>query len=102
MLDICLRRLQVTTAKILQSLPEMKRDGSTVLASIWTDTLYGENSTLRAGALLSQLEFIPKVTKQLQEQPAEVITALQEIRECSKFGAVCLSIGVNTTFPHSY
>ncbi|KAJ7070954.1 Metalloenzyme, LuxS/M16 peptidase-like protein [Mycena amicta] len=73
-------RLQVTIAKIQQSLPEMKRDGSTVLGSLWADMLYDETSTSRASAILPQIEFIPKVAKQLQENPEQVIADLSEIR----------------------
>ncbi|KAF7306997.1 hypothetical protein MIND_00492500 [Mycena indigotica] len=75
-------RLQVTIAKIQQSLPEMKRDGSTVLGSLWANELYDENSTSRATATLPQLEFIPKLAKELQENPEQVIADLLEIRRC--------------------
>ncbi|KAF8216136.1 Metalloenzyme, LuxS/M16 peptidase-like protein [Mycena galopus ATCC 62051] len=73
-------RLQVTIAKIQQSLPEMKRDGNTVLGSLWADLLYNETSTSRAGGILPQNEFIPNVAKQLAENPDQVIADLQEIR----------------------
>ncbi|KAJ7487689.1 Metalloenzyme, LuxS/M16 peptidase-like protein [Mycena galericulata] len=73
-------RLQVTIAKILQSLPEMKRDGNTVLGSLWADLLYNEASTSRAGGLLPQIDFMPKIAKQLSESPEQVIADLQEIR----------------------
>ncbi|KAF7347762.1 hypothetical protein MVEN_01533700 [Mycena venus] len=73
-------RLQVTIAKIQQSLPEMKRDGNTVLGSLWADLLYNEASTSRAGGILPQNEFIPNLAKQLAESPEQVIADLQEIR----------------------
>jgi len=74
-------RLQVTLAKMQQSLPEMKRDGSIVAGSLWSEMLYGENSTTRAAAILSQSEFIPKLIKQLQDTPDKVVADFNEIRE---------------------
>nr|GAT54909.1 predicted protein [Mycena chlorophos] len=73
-------RLQVTIAKIQQSLPEQKRDGSTVMGSLWSNLLFDESSTSRAGAILPQLDFIPQVAKQLQEKPDEVVANLLEMR----------------------
>ncbi|KAF9240861.1 Metalloenzyme, LuxS/M16 peptidase-like protein [Melanogaster broomeanus] len=66
-------RLHVSAAKLAQSLPEMKRDGSNVLSV-----------RLRsAGAILPQAEFVPKLIKDLQESPAEVIAAFEKLRQCS-------------------
>ncbi|KAF9569657.1 hypothetical protein CPC08DRAFT_731821 [Agrocybe pediades] len=75
-------RLQVVLAKIQQSLPEMKRDGSNVLSSLWATLLYSEQSTSRSGGVLPQAEFIPKLIKTLQDSPAEVIADFKEIRKC--------------------
>jgi Zn-dependent M16 (insulinase) family peptidase len=77
--------LQVTIAKIQQSLPEMKRDGNTVLGSLWADVLYNETSTSRAGGILAQNDFIPNLAKQLVENPEQVIADLQEIRSYGTF-----------------
>ncbi|RDB28821.1 hypothetical protein Hypma_015435 [Hypsizygus marmoreus] len=74
-------RLAVVIAKIQQSLPEMKRDGNNVLGSVWADLIYNEDSTSRCGSVLPQVEFIPKLAKQLQESPAEVIADFEEIRK---------------------
>jgi Zn-dependent M16 (insulinase) family peptidase len=74
-------RLQVVLAKIQQSLPEMKRDGSNVLSSLWATLLYAENSTSRSGGVLPQAEFIPKLSKLLQESPEQVIADFEEIRK---------------------
>ncbi|TFK41069.1 Metalloenzyme, LuxS/M16 peptidase-like protein [Crucibulum laeve] len=73
-------RLQVVAAKIQQSLPEMKRSGNNVLGSVWANLIFDENSTSRAGGVLPQLDFIPKLIKQLQESPATVIADFEEIR----------------------
>ncbi|KAJ4486251.1 Metalloenzyme, LuxS/M16 peptidase-like protein [Lentinula aciculospora] len=74
-------RLAVTIAKIQQSLPEMKRDGSTVLSSLWADLMFSEKSTSRAGGILPQVDFVPKLAKELQESPEKVIADLEEIRK---------------------
>ncbi|KAI0691326.1 Metalloenzyme, LuxS/M16 peptidase-like protein [Cytidiella melzeri] len=77
-------RLQVAAAKIQQSLPEMKRDGSTVLTSVNADLLYDESSTGRAGGLLTQMEFVPQLVQRLNESPDEVIRAFEEFRSYLK------------------
>ncbi|KAJ3514376.1 hypothetical protein NLJ89_g2417 [Agrocybe chaxingu] len=74
-------RLQVSLAKIQQSLPEMKRDGNNVLGSLWAELMYAENSTSRNGGVLPQAEFIPKLVKSLQESPVDVIADFEEIRK---------------------
>ncbi|KAF8807490.1 hypothetical protein BYT27DRAFT_7189561 [Phlegmacium glaucopus] len=74
-------RLQVVLAKIQQSLPEMKRDGGNVLGSLWASLMYDDNSTSRSGGVLSQAEFIPKLSKSLQESPSEVLADFEEIRK---------------------
>ncbi|KAI0094759.1 Metalloenzyme, LuxS/M16 peptidase-like protein [Irpex rosettiformis] len=73
-------RLQVAAAKIQQALPEMKRDGNTVLTSVNADLLYNESSTGRAGGLLIQMEFIPKLIEKLNDNPGEVIKAFENFR----------------------
>ncbi|KAL1708664.1 Metalloenzyme, LuxS/M16 peptidase-like protein [Schizophyllum commune] len=74
-------RLQVTVAKVQSALPELKRDGSTVLSAVWSDAMYSERSTARAGTVLQQTEFIPKVAEQLQQQPEEVAKIMAEVRD---------------------
>ncbi|KAI0756614.1 Metalloenzyme, LuxS/M16 peptidase-like protein [Daedaleopsis nitida] len=73
-------RLQVALAKFQQSLPEIKRDGDTVLSSVSAELLYDETSNTRMGSIVPLLEFIPQLSQQLQESPAEVIKDLEEIR----------------------
>jgi hypothetical protein len=58
----------------------MKRDGNTVLGSLWADLLYNEASTSRAGGILPQIDVMPKLAKQLADNPEQVIADLQEIR----------------------
>ena len=71
-------------AKIQQSLPEMKRDGSNVLGSLWAELMYSDKSTSRFGTILPQADFIPKLAKQLHSSPAGVIADLEEIRKNCK------------------
>ena len=77
-------RLQVVLAKIHQSLPERKREGEAVLESLWNSLILDDSSTSRAGGVLPQAEFIPKLLKSLQESPSEVIADFEEIRKYSK------------------
>jgi len=74
-------RLQITVAKIQQSLPEMKRSGKTVLGAIASEQLYDETSTPRAGTVLKQAEFIPGLAQQLQDEPKKVIKEFELIRK---------------------
>jgi Zn-dependent M16 (insulinase) family peptidase len=77
-------RLQVAVAKIQQSLPELKRDGNTVLGAVTAEQLYTAKSTSKASAVLDQIEFIPKIAEALKENPAEVIEKFEQIRSHSK------------------
>jgi Zn-dependent M16 (insulinase) family peptidase len=77
-------RLAVAVAKIQQNLPELKRDGNTVLGAVSTGLLYGPNSTSRAGTLLEQIDFIPKITKKLQDEPDAVVASFEQIRKHRK------------------
>jgi hypothetical protein len=78
-------RLQIDIAKIQQSLPEMKRDGSNVLGSLWSEMLFNEDSTTRSGSVLPQVEFIPKLAKELKDDPAKVIADFEQIRKFSQY-----------------
>ena len=72
-------------AKLQQSLPEMKRDGDTVLNSVSSELLYEETYVPRMGSVVPMIDFIPKLAQQLQESPAEVINDLEEIRRCCEY-----------------
>ena len=85
-------RLQVALAKIQQSLPEMKRDGDNVLSSVTTDLLYDENSTMRAGGLLPQIDFIPVLAEKLQTSPETVVKDFEEIRKHCMYRVICWMI----------
>lgn len=72
----------MTCAKITQSLPELKRDGNTVLTAYSSDQLYDEASTSRANSVLEQMKVLPKLVKQLQDSPDDVIKDFEEMRKC--------------------
>jgi hypothetical protein len=46
--------------------------------------MYAKNSTQRAGAVLEQMDFIPKIAKRLQEDSEGVIAEFGEIWSCSQ------------------
>ncbi|KAG6911895.1 hypothetical protein DXG01_000142 [Tephrocybe rancida] len=73
-------RLQIVIAKVLQGLPELKRSGDNILGSLWAELVYSDESTSRAGSVMTQLEYVPRLAKQLQESPLEVIADFEEIR----------------------
>jgi Zn-dependent M16 (insulinase) family peptidase len=73
-------RLQVAVAKIAQALPELKRDGSTVLSAVSAEQLYTEKNTSTASSILAQIDFIPKIAERLKESPEEVISKFEQIR----------------------
>lgn len=85
-LTLRVTRLQITVAKIQQSLPEMKRNGNTVLSAISSEQLYDETSTSRAGTVLKQAEFIPGLIQQLQDEPKKVIEEFEVIRQTCELG----------------
>lgn len=74
-------RIQITVAKIQQSLPEMKRNGKTVLSAIASEQLYDETSTPRAGTVLQQAEFIPGLLQQLQDDPEKAVKDFEVLRQ---------------------
>lgn len=81
-------RLEVTIAKIQQSLPETKRDGNTMVTALSESLLFSPASTSRASAVLELMEFIPRVAETLRTRPEEVIRNLQSLRQYRKFPCI--------------
>lgn len=79
-----LKRLQTTVAQIQQSLPGLKRDGSTVLSSVTTELLHDESSTNRASGVLIQSDFIRGLSERILEAPEEVIKEFESLRQYSE------------------
>lgn len=77
-----LRRLQVNVAKIQQNIPELKRDGSNILGSLWSTTVYGGNNTSTTNSVITQMNFIPTLAQELQTDPQKTIATFNEIRDC--------------------
>jgi hypothetical protein len=77
-----LARLQVNVAKIQQTIPELKRDGSNVLGSLWSTTIYGDSNTSSANSVLNQMNFLQTLAQELQTDPEKTIATFEEIRKC--------------------
>lgn len=73
-------RLEVTTAKVQQSLPELKRDGNTVMYAVSGDLLFDETSASKASDILAQMDHIPKLAQQLKDDPEAVISEFKQIQ----------------------
>jgi hypothetical protein len=63
----------------------MKRDGDMVLGALCTELLFDKTSISRENTVLTQVDFIPKLLKRLQETPDEVIKEFNEVREYCEF-----------------
>ncbi|KXN89943.1 hypothetical protein AN958_04947 [Leucoagaricus sp. SymC.cos] len=74
-------RLQVNVAKIQQNIPELKRDGSNVLGSLWSTIVYGDSNTSRANSVLIQMNFLQTLSQELQTNPDRTIATFNEIRK---------------------
>ena len=69
----------------MQGLPELKRDGDTVLSSYANGLLYDESNTPRANSILEQMRAIPELMKELQENPEKARCKFEQIRKYCKF-----------------
>ncbi|CAE6445118.1 unnamed protein product [Rhizoctonia solani] len=75
-------RLEVNVAKLLQSIPEQKRDGDTIMKAISRSLTFEiSKSVSKSRDITTQMEFIPKLARRLQEKSEEVITEMKEFRE---------------------
>lgn len=78
-------RLEVTVAKIQQSLPEAKRDGNAVVGALSETMLFSSASSSRAGAVLELMDFIPRLAETLKSSSEEVINNLESLRQHREF-----------------
>ena len=69
-------------AQYQQRLIGQRRDGGNVLWSVRQELLYNEDDLWTANTVLAQVDFMPKLVAQLQDEPEEVIKAFEEIRDC--------------------
>lgn len=76
-------RLEVTLAKVQQSLPEMKRDGNSVARSVFNDLTFDKTLTSVHGGITPLMEWIPTIANEVQENVQGVIEKLVEVRKIS-------------------
>jgi len=76
-------RLEVTLAKVQQSLPEMKRDGSSMARSVFNDLAYDKTLTSNNAGVTSLMEWIPHVSAEVQRDVQGVIEKLENVRSLS-------------------
>lgn len=77
-------QLEVTIAKLVQELPQQKRDGDSVARSVSESMIMDEDkSTSVSNSLLRQLEFLPEVAARLKEDPESVVKDLEKFRDTS-------------------
>ncbi|KAG8786710.1 hypothetical protein FRC15_010850 [Serendipita sp. 397] len=74
-------RLEVTLAKVQQSLPELKRDGNTVSKSVFNELMFDKSLTSISGGLLALMDWVPRVAAEVKEKPEFVIEQLKKVRE---------------------
>jgi Zn-dependent M16 (insulinase) family peptidase len=82
-------RLEVTAAKIQQSLPEAKRDGNTVVSSLSGALVHASSSTTQAATVLNQVDFIPRLMEKLKRAPDEVVADMLDLRKYRESGCAC-------------
>ncbi|KAG0140396.1 hypothetical protein CROQUDRAFT_665240 [Cronartium quercuum f. sp. fusiforme G11] len=74
-------RLRITTAKALQNLPSMKRDGDSVVSALYQDLLYSPNTAPAMGLnLFKQDIWFPRILEELKTQPNEVVKQMERLR----------------------
>lgn len=59
----------------------MKRDGNTVVQSLFTDVLWSNGSASKAAGLMQQIEFNPALAERLKSDPETVVKDLEELRK---------------------
>ncbi|KAG8964007.1 hypothetical protein FRC03_002291 [Tulasnella sp. 419] len=77
-------RLEVNIAQIQQDLPEFKRDGWRVSNAVSTGLLFNSTSNRVISTIVSQMEAIPLLAKELQENSKAIIKDFQTIRDLSE------------------
>lgn len=88
-------RLEVTLAKVQQSLPEMKRDGNTVAKSIFDDLIFDKSLTSGYAGITPLMEWVPRVATEVKDDVESVIAKLEEVRKISGFSARTPTIAPN-------
>ena len=86
-------RLGVTIAKIQQSLPQYKRDGNGVANAVSTDLTFDASCTTRCSSVTGMMEWVPRISKELKENPKDVVQKMKKVQAISTFYVVIFVIG---------
>ena len=89
-------RLGVTIAKVQQSLPQYKRDGNGVATAVSSDLMYDASYTSRCATVTGMMEWVPRISKELKENPKEIVRKMKRVQAISTFFVVfptCFVIG---------
>ena len=78
-------RLKVTIAKLQQSLPQYKRDGSAIVSGVSTDLTFDASCTARYSTVTGMMEWVPRIAKELKENPREVVQKMKKVQAISAF-----------------
>jgi Zn-dependent M16 (insulinase) family peptidase len=92
-------RLEVTIAKLQQSLPQYKRDGNGVAGAVSTDLTFDVSCTARYSTVTGMMEWVPRISKELKESPKEVVRKMKKVQAISTFFYVsltCFVVGAYT------
>jgi Zn-dependent M16 (insulinase) family peptidase len=76
-------RLEITLAKVQQSLPEMKRDGSSMAKSVFSELAYDKTLTSSYAGIISLMEWIPRLAAEVQDNVQNVVEKLEKVRALS-------------------
>ncbi|KAF9175181.1 hypothetical protein BGX20_007750 [Mortierella sp. AD010] len=75
-------RLKVIATKLLNDIPQQKRDGSRMSRACMNYLTFDQDkANVAALNVLNQAKFLPDVIKQLDQEPESVIKAMKELRE---------------------
>ncbi|KAF9967531.1 hypothetical protein BGZ70_009211 [Mortierella alpina] len=75
-------RLKVIATKLLNDIPQQKRDGSRMAKACMDVLTYDyEKSNIASLNVLKQAKFLPEIIKKLEQDPKSVIDDLNELRE---------------------
>jgi Zn-dependent M16 (insulinase) family peptidase len=78
-------RLEITLAKVLQSLPETKRHGSVMAKSVFSELVFDKTLTSNNAAITSLMEWVPRVATEIQDNVQTVVEKLEKVRALSAY-----------------
>jgi hypothetical protein len=94
-----LRRISAVISKLVQSLPDTKRDATEMTASLMNALVQDEaHSTAAATGIWHRLSFIPQLKDEMADDPQSVLdklSAIRDICECrfpDQFGKLTVDV----------